>query len=68
MMDTGSPRALGNLRDSDPGVSAYDATPLRNWALQTLDPLGIVEQKPPYKFAVTNAYMQLGGKTYLLGV
>lgn len=58
--DSGSPRGLGNLRDSDPGVSAYDATPLRNWALQTLDNLGL-SGRPPYKFYVPETYILKDG-------
>lgn len=32
VVGAGSPPARGNLRDSDPGVSAWDGAPLRNWA------------------------------------
>jgi hypothetical protein len=59
--NTGSPRGLGNLRDSDPGVSAYDATPLRNWALQTLDALTVPIVKPAHKFTITDMYARKGG-------
>lgn len=32
VVGAGSPPGRGNLRDSDPGVSAWDGVPLRNWA------------------------------------
>lgn len=65
--NTGSPRGLGNLRDSDPGVSAYDATPLRNWALQTLDALDVpASPTPAYKFTITDSYARKNGQMYKL--
>lgn len=38
---------LGNLRDSDPGVSYHDGTPLRNWCVLFDDPIFAAGKAPP---------------------
>lgn len=38
---------LGNLRDSDPSVSYYNSTPLRNWCVLFDDPIVHAGKAPP---------------------
>lgn len=50
--------SFGNLRDSHPALSAYDSTPLRNWALQFRDPVsGTTYAGPTTAFKADSIYL-----------